>query len=56
LGHQAASVVLRKHAFFEKKKQKTFTRSGFGLSGEAQPRLVKVWFFSSEKNILSPTA
>jgi hypothetical protein len=37
--------------FFEKKKQKTFDYSGFGLSGEAQPRLVKVfWFFFSRKN------
>jgi hypothetical protein len=39
--------------FFEKKKQKTFIRSGCGLSGQAQPRLVKVfWFFFSKKNML----
>jgi hypothetical protein len=46
----------RKHVFFEKKQQKTFIHFGFGLSGEAQPRLAKVfWFFFSKKNcFLSP--
>jgi hypothetical protein len=40
--------------FFEKKKQKTFTYCGFSLSGKAQPKLVKVfWFFFSKKNRLS---
>ncbi len=41
----------RKVCFFEKKKQKTFFCFGFGLSGDAQPRLAKVfWFFFSKKN------
>jgi len=44
--------------FFEKKKQKTFGCFGFGLSGWAQPRLAKVfWFFFSKKNcFLLPVA
>jgi hypothetical protein len=37
----------RKHWFFEKKKQKTFGFVGFGLSGQAQPRLVKFLPFTS---------
>jgi len=40
-----------KVSVFEKKKQKNFFSCGFGLSGKAQPRLVKVfWFFFSKKN------
>jgi hypothetical protein len=40
-----------KDFFFEKKKQKTFDYFGCGLSGWAQPRLAKVfWFFFSKKN------
>jgi hypothetical protein len=40
-----------KDFFFEKKKQKTFDYYGFGLSGSAQPRFAKVfWFFFSKKN------
>jgi hypothetical protein len=36
--------------FFEKKKQKTSIRFGFGRSGEAQPRSAKVFcFFFSKK-------
>jgi hypothetical protein len=48
----------KKIFFFEKKKQKTFIRFGFGLSGNAQPRRVKVfWFFFSKQNgFLSPAA
>jgi hypothetical protein len=45
-----------KHFFFEKKKQKTFVRFGFGLSGEDRPRLAKVfWFFFSKKNRFLPS-
>jgi hypothetical protein len=41
----------RRLFFFEKKKQKTFDCSGCGLSGESEPRLVKVFrFFFSKKN------
>jgi hypothetical protein len=46
-------VLGREVFLFEKKKQKTFARFGFGLSGKAQPRSAKVfWFFFSKKNIL----
>jgi hypothetical protein len=40
----------RKAFFFEKKKQKTFGCFGFGLSGEAQPRVKSflVLFFKKE--------
>jgi hypothetical protein len=41
----AALVEGRKAFFFEKKKQKTFGRFGFGLPGKAQSRLVKVFWF-----------
>jgi hypothetical protein len=47
--------IERKILFFEKKKQKTFDCFGFGLSGYAQPRLVKVfWFFFLKKNRFLP--
>jgi len=47
----SAIVDEGKQFFFEKKNQKTFIRFGLGLSGEAQPRLAKVfWFFFSKKN------
>jgi hypothetical protein len=49
--HRESGVTGRKDFFFEKKKQKTFVCFGCGLSGEARPRLVKVfWFFFSKKN------
>jgi hypothetical protein len=48
---QCAPAMLSKQFFFEKKNQKTFIRFGFGFSGWARPRLVKVfWFFFSKKN------
>jgi hypothetical protein len=41
----------RKAFFFEKKKQKTFDYSGFGLPGETEAEFVRVfWFFFSIKN------
>jgi hypothetical protein len=41
----------RKACFFEKKQQKTFDHLGFGLSGQAQPSLARVfWFFFFKKN------
>jgi len=41
----------RKVFFFEKKKQKTFVRVGFGFTGWAKPKGTKVfWFFFSKKN------
>jgi hypothetical protein len=45
----------RKNFFFEKKKQKTFDDFGCGLSGESEPRLVKVFcfFFSKNKSFLA---
>jgi hypothetical protein len=44
----------KKSFFFEKKKQKTFDCFGFGLSGRAQPKVAKVfWFFFSKKNRFS---
>jgi hypothetical protein len=53
-GFLRAAQQGRKHFFFEKKQQKTFIHFGFGFSGEAQPKLVKVfWFFFSKKNTLS---
>jgi hypothetical protein len=42
----------RKAFFFEKKKQKTFTYFGFGLSGYAQPRLVKFFGFLKKEPLL----
>ncbi len=46
----------RKDFFFEKKKQKTSDDFGCGLSGESEPRLVKVFcfFFSKKKFFLKP--
>jgi hypothetical protein len=44
-------VSSRKDVFFEKKKQRTSGCFGFGLSGKAQPRAAKVfWFLFSKKN------
>jgi hypothetical protein len=46
-----ANLAEGEHFFFEKKKQKTFGRFGFGLSGTAQHGIAKVfWFFFSKKN------
>jgi hypothetical protein len=43
----------RQGFLFENKKQKTFVCCGLSLSVQAQPRLVKVfWFFFSKKNVL----
>jgi hypothetical protein len=39
-------VEERKHFFFEKKKQKTFDSSGFGLPGKSEAKLAKVFWFS----------
>jgi hypothetical protein len=38
-------------------KQKTFDHFGFGLSGQARPSFVKVfWFFLSQRNGFQPLA
>jgi hypothetical protein len=40
-----------KDLFFGKKEARNSCQAGFGLSTEAQPELVKVfWFFFSKKN------
>jgi hypothetical protein len=45
----------RKDFFFEKKKQKTFGRFGFGVAGIGSAQFAKVfWFFFSKKNCLLP--
>jgi hypothetical protein len=49
-----ARLAEGRSSFLKKKKQKTFDDLGFGLPGQAQPRLVKVfWFFFSKKNRFS---
>ncbi len=45
----------RKAFFFEKKKQKTFTYFSFGLSGYAQPRLVKFFGFFLKRTASLPS-
>jgi hypothetical protein len=44
----------RKAFFFEKKKQKTFVHFGFGLAGESEAHVAKVFcFFFSKKKFFS---